>query len=260
MSDENAERELEGAQAQATPGVHRSPAAPFREGEFDEDEDLFDFDEYVAARAAEGSDIDLDELLSALEDLPEDLPAAVAAAEKEAELAGAGAQAASPPGQAGQTAPGARFAGQTVVVAGRSSLGRFGVAAIFALTALNAAVVLYSWSANKDLARSMAAIGERVIETTQEIRNETSLQLETLESIAGPVAHADPENYRTFERVEDDLGRGDFAEARRKLYGLLSIADRLAPEVREDAEARALFLLADAMRDEAFARLGEAQP
>ena len=257
MSDENAEREPEGAQAQATPSVHRSPAAPFREGEFDEDEDLFDFDEYVAARAAEGSDIDLDELLSALEDLPEELPAAAAAAENEAELAGAGAQVAS---VAGQAAPAARLAGQTVVVAGRSPLGRFGIAAIFALTALNAAVVLYSWSANKDLARSMAAIGERVIETTQEIRNETSLQLETLESIAGPVAHADPENYRTFERVEDDLERGDFAEARRKLYGLLSIADRLAPEVREDAEARALFLLADAMRDEAFARLGEAQP
>ncbi|MCE9593733.1 MAG: hypothetical protein K8S98_06035 [Planctomycetes bacterium] len=69
-----------------------------------------------------------------------------------------------------------------------------------------------------------------------------------------------PEGEETLDAAHEAIERGDFAGARRMLWGLLAVADRWAPSRRDDLEARATFTIADSYRLEADTRAGsEAQ-
>jgi hypothetical protein len=57
-----------------------------------------------------------------------------------------------------------------------------------------------------------------------------------------------PEDNATLERAALDIEAGASAEARRRVYALLSLADRNPEAAREDLEARSLFLLARSYR------------
>jgi hypothetical protein len=76
---------------------------------------------------------------------------------------------------------------------------------------------------------------------------------------ATPVIAAQPEGYEALELVNNALAQGDFERARRALFSLLSVADRLEPSVREDVIARASFLIGDAFHAEARA-VAEGRP
>jgi hypothetical protein len=56
------------------------------------------------------------------------------------------------------------------------------------------------------------------------------------------------------------MERGDFGMARRRLYGLLAVADSLDAKVRSDAEAQASFLIAESYVSEARALQREEAP
>lgn len=63
-----------------------------------------------------------------------------------------------------------------------------------------------------------------------------------------------PEGEETLDAAHEAIERGDFAGARRMLWGLLAVADRWAPSRRDDLEARATFTIADSYRLEADTR------
>jgi hypothetical protein len=63
-----------------------------------------------------------------------------------------------------------------------------------------------------------------------------------------------PEGEETLDAAHEAIERGDFAGARRLLWGLLAVADRWEPSRRDDLEARATFTIADSYRLEADAR------
>ena len=69
------------------------------------------------------------------------------------------------------------------------------------------------------------------------------------------IAAPQPERHPTFALAHEEISRGEYGAARRRIYGLLSIIDRLNTEEREAIEARAQHLLAEAQHLEALARL-----
>ena len=73
-----------------------------------------------------------------------------------------------------------------------------------------------------------------------------------------PVAAPRPERHPTFALANEEISRGEFASARRRIYGLLSIIDRMSTSDRPAIEARAQYLLAEAQHLEALSKL-EAQ-
>ncbi|MCK6445924.1 MAG: hypothetical protein L6Q99_05975 [Planctomycetes bacterium] len=65
---------------------------------------------------------------------------------------------------------------------------------------------------------------------------------------------ARPEGEETLESAHAAIERGDYERARQLLWGLLAVADRWPPERRDDLEARATLLIAEAFRRQADAR------
>jgi len=77
------------------------------------------------------------------------------------------------------------------------------------------------------------------------------------ESEAGPLplVPPDPEQHPVFERARQEIEHGEYAAARRRLYALLAVIDRLEPSSREEIEARTHYFLARAFHLEAVARM-----
>lgn len=65
---------------------------------------------------------------------------------------------------------------------------------------------------------------------------------------------ARPEGEETLETARAAIERGDYERARQLLWGLLAVADRWTPDRRDDLEARATLLIAEAFRRQADAR------
>jgi len=72
-----------------------------------------------------------------------------------------------------------------------------------------------------------------------------------------PTAAPQPDRHPTFALANEEISRGEYGAARRRIYGLLSIIDRLDTNQRAEIEARAQYLLAEAHHLEALARLEE---
>ncbi len=64
-----------------------------------------------------------------------------------------------------------------------------------------------------------------------------------------------PERHPTFALAHEEIERGEYGLARRRIYGLLSIVDRLNTDERAVIEARAHYLLAEAQHLEALGRM-----
>lgn len=234
--------------------------APANQAE-DAGEDLFEFEDSPAeAEASEDAPapraipIELAELAEALAEIPETAPnpsapvtdtepspAKVVIPKVVRPVRDAGVEAAPDEYQIPmQAAAGMRI--------GPFDLTRVTLLAVALLTLVNAGVVTFSWMANNNLQDSVEKIGNQVLRTARDIQNETIQQAQAMESLVGPVAASDPASYRTFDRVAEDFEDGEFSSARKRLYALLSVTDRLGDDVREDTEARARFLIADSYR------------
>lgn len=61
----------------------------------------------------------------------------------------------------------------------------------------------------------------------------------------------------TLDEAREELARGDHAAARRRVYGLLAIVDRLEAPRRNEIEAECQYLIAQSLHLEALARMGE---
>jgi len=63
----------------------------------------------------------------------------------------------------------------------------------------------------------------------------------------------------TLDEAREELARGDHAAARRRVYGLLAIVDRLEDPRKSELEAECQYLIAQSLHLEALARMGGQQ-
>lgn len=257
--------------------------------DFDLDEDLFGFGESSLSELFDPEeDADLDEIFAAFQEAHEDglLDDPVAADEGIAQAEPAGyeevrADEPVPVRQAGarrtaekrpkppapvldddvwtpqnvvrpEPVRGAHAAPPVVVSGGLSRSVVWLLVAVTSVNALVAAVTLRGTSAMRD---SVAEVGRHVAATADEIRTGAYEQARVLNDLETPVVPTDPEQHPTFDRARAEIAKGQYTQARQRLYALLSIVDRIDPAERQKVEARAQYLLAEALHLEALERL-----
>ena len=254
------------------------------ESEPDLDVDLFDFD--PVPDVGSGDDVDLDSIFNEFESLEreererQERTEAVAegtATQAPAPPAGGAPSAAAPqpaPAAPAPAAPGApqpnaaaeqaarqaleaerllavqALAGTAAPVAAappaRSSLlNRSTLLILVAMTSLNAfmAVVALNRSSQVgDMGRQMVELAETIERSSHEVPAEPQARPSAPAPVVAPTTDGHPVLDQAFQEIES----GRFADARRRIYALLAIIDRVDPEQRREVESRAQFLLAEA--------------
>ncbi|MFN0244937.1 MAG: hypothetical protein ACKVWV_18800 [Planctomycetota bacterium] len=135
--------------------------------------------------------------------------------------------------------------------------------------ALNAGAFLLLWQSNRSFRHGIEGLRDELVVTVREMRlgaNETRAALPAALA-SEPVAHApaqapklqsappiEPFEKTTLTLAEEEIRTGEFAAARRRLYRLLAMADRIDAGLRESIEMRASYMLADSYRLQALAR------
>lgn len=217
---------------------------------FDEDEDLFDFDGTASGASAE-DEIDIAEFLSTIDD--SDASAILDLAEAGGKSAASKDEAAAADEVAAPTADVATVpAGQQVVVASSGPFWKQPGALAYVVVGLalllaNVFGVWASWMNNRSMVQEVEAtrldIAARIAQAQQALDKEYArLDQSTRPGSAtglGPIS---------FAAVHERLEVGDHAGARRLIYAKLALLDRTPADQRAEAEAHALFLLADADR------------
>ncbi|MFT5284038.1 MAG: hypothetical protein ACI8TQ_000189 [Planctomycetota bacterium] len=205
---------------------------------FDESDCLFNFDELGAE--ADTVSVDGASVMASIPEIPTSAvtPAAASASTE---------RVAAPPAPNTSESIEAPLQTQVVVAAPAGFSLRSPVVLILVVTMLiNLSVIGFTWRVSDDMRDEFGEATRHIIQATQEIQTKTEANVAKLESFQSPVISEDPEHEHTFERVQLDLDNGDYANARKRLYSLLSIADRLDPDIREKVEATAQYVLADA--------------
>lgn len=127
------------------------------------------------------------------------------------------------------------------------------------ITSLNVLVALVALRSDRDLRHTIDGMGEEFARSASELvegalRAARPGQPSVAERGELPNAPPNPDNHPTFELAQAEMQRGEYARARQRVYALLAIVDRLDPQVREDVEARANYLIARTLHLEALAR------
>ena len=130
---------------------------------------------------------------------------------------------------------------------------------LVAVTSVNALVAIIALKSTGELQRSVQDVGDQVTETATGIVREALRNAATMADPTGvetgmPLAAPNPENHPTFEIAREEIQRGEYDRARQRLYAMLAVVDRLDPLVREEIEARANYLLAQAVHLETVER------
>lgn len=226
------------------------------------DEDLFDFDELAAASSKVATEMkkELDEALTQVEQAkvdvaksvaPTPVPSAPAAkpaaapstatpkpvATAPASVPGAASAAAAPPAMAGAT-----------VVHQKLTVSPLAGALLGGVVLANVVLMLFAWSSVNATKQMVLDAAHDMRETSSDLRSESAQRSELTARNSEPVFGALPEGYRTLEIAKERISRGEFARARRMLFGLLAIIDRIDQPARGEVEAQAGFLIADSFR------------
>ena len=209
---------------------------------FDESDCLFNFDEVGVE--ADIEEVDAASILASVPDLPEDNASAPAPAPAAPQV-----QASSEPVMSGALA-----AALPATSAPNSSPSRFNLSPrspllwiLLASIMLNIGVIGFTWRVSGKMSDEFGEATKNMIQATRELQtnSDSSAGAATSQSTESPIVIADPEHEFTFDRARDEIANGEPAKARKRLYALLAITDRLPIEVRERIESTAQFLLAD---------------
>lgn len=240
--------------------------------QFDEDEDLFNFDEvYQDPSVGIQEEIDIDEFLAAVEsdhsgrrqsamdaalDLPE-LDPTGNLLEPDAPLPGRGGAGQHGFGDHdfGRTGHGQApdYGGAYVAPSRMPRWVWFGAAG---LALLNVLAVFVVWSSQQRSTEQLDRVRDELTEVARDVRDDVQRQVQNIQRTTSPLVVPAGLPAGSFERIDEALARADFASARRQLYAALAVADHLEPQDRADLEAQAGFLLADTYRLEATFREG----
>lgn len=233
-------------------------AADQQQDDLDIAEELFDFDELLRdAHAAVG---ELDEAIEGAQDASGDdvlfgepIPLSSAPAHQPARRPPPLSPEAVAARDAGQQAPAAAAMGAPdVPTRVRRPLGLALAGALAGVVLLNVALVAYVVRTLRSVQGMVLDVGQQVVASNDSVRDRTSELFERVQespTIAGLASG--PQRVEALDRARAALERGEFERARQTLYRLLSVADRLEPELRLDVEAQARFLVADSWRLEA---------
>lgn len=237
------------------------------------DEDLFNFDELLGAtKQKEALTKELDDVLEAVESARLDVaqsvsngpaPAAPAPSAKPAAANTLPSAAQSTPllkqvtpAGAAKTAAGALAASASnaaTVVHQKLSMSPVAAVMLAAIVLVNVTLMLFAWNSVQSVKQLVLDVSHDVADTTNELRAESTRRNRSTALESEPVFGALPEGYRTLEIAKQRMERGEHARARRMLYGLLSVVDRVEQPARAEVEAQASFMIADSYRLEADA-------
>lgn len=208
-------------------------------------DDLFDFDDLVDSPSAPSDEevAALDDLLSDLPDLdetPKELQSPLNSSDKPESSSVV----------ADLVNDAAADEANVLVRSARSPMTLIGIAV---LAAVNLALIGVTWKSNKNLRQEVQQVAGDFMRQAEDFNEKTDSQINRIKMVSGPIVSDDPGQQQTFANVLEDFERGDYPLARRRLYSLLSIIDRLEPDARKDVESRARFFLADSLRLQALA-------
>ncbi|MEW6073138.1 MAG: hypothetical protein AB1726_11190 [Planctomycetota bacterium] len=235
----------------------------------DLDEDLFAFDEVGGSGAASAEDeANLDELFATFHVDEAEEPGSAPQAEAEepppppasgetsppGREAPAAAAPAAPPGPAGRRAPVSAPPVAAAAVSG--GVPRSMIAIFVALTSINALLAIVVLAVAGSMSSGVHEMTTGVKSTVDEFANRAMTELGTHRESVTPVTPTDPANHEAFDAALAEIATGRHAEARRILYALLAVVDRMDPVAREKIEARANYMIAHAYQMEAHDRLG----
>lgn len=251
------------ASSDGQPPAPRPKPAP-AQAPLETDEDLFDFDELLAAKKQAGAlDQDLDDVLAAVESAKQEVAQSVKPpAAKPVPSAAPGstpAMARAPWAEPAPTgvrpvtpaAPQPAAVSTTTVVHQKLTMSPLAGVLLAGVVLVNVTLMLFAWRSIDSVKRMVLDVGHDVADTTSELRAESTRRNEITALQSEPVFGALPEGYRTLEVARERMRRGEHARARRMLYGLLSVIDRIEQPARSEVEAQAGFLIADSYRIEA---------
>lgn len=215
---------------------------------FDEDEDLFQFDELDADQPEKpGDELDLEEFLRAFAE--EDAPADTAPAARTMPVNASATEVGSAAVAVGSAVT-ASSSGQLVAVG--LGIPRGAWIALLCLVAGQLVASVLIWVGGQQTQGDIASRSHALETSATELNAELERRMKALEELTRPIVNPDPiGSVEAFARVDRQFELGDFTRARRELYALLAIVDRLPEQQRHDAEARARFLLADSLLQEA---------
>jgi hypothetical protein len=261
----------------AAPRPKATPPAPV-----ETDEDLFNFDELLGAKKQkEALNDELDAVLEAVDaakgnvatEVPR--PAATpaeqaaapsnaakssattpaAAAAQPAPATPAPAPAAKPASKAAAAAPVAANAAAGVptatVIHQKLSMSPLAAALLAGIVLVNVTLIVVAWTSVQSVKQLVLDVTHDMVDTTSELRAESTRRNERTAFETEPVFGALPEGFRTLEVAKQRMERGEHERARRMLFGLLSVIDRIEQPARSEVEAQAGFLIADSYRIEA---------
>jgi hypothetical protein len=227
------------------------------------DEDLFNFDELLGAtKQKEALNKELDDVLEAVESARQDVAKSVAppppktvapaaAPDKTPTQPALKHVTLAPAAPAPAAAPVALGAG--AVVHQKLSMSPVAALMLAGIVLVNVTLMLFAWNSVQSVKQLVLDVSHDVADTTNELRAESTRRNQSTALESEPVFGALPEGYRTLEIAKQRMERGEHARARRMLYGLLSVADRIEQPARAEVEAQASFMIADSYRLEADA-------
>ncbi len=243
-----------------------------------DEEDLFDFASLESATAAlEADELGVEEFLAAVERLDE--PEAALPSDSESESSGSlsevmdsaerAAQRTDPPRSAPKrrAAPAAPAAGkeaplpETVLVAAAPArMSPVLIATAAAVLVINAGISFVAWNSSQVAAKELASARERLDAAAGELVDGIDNEIDRLDRVRSPITGPPALATDGLAHIVETIARNDFDLARRQIYGVLALIDRVAESRRPDLEALASFLLGDIDRIEAAQlRSGAAQ-
>jgi hypothetical protein len=127
------------------------------------------------------------------------------------------------------------------------------VAIALSVTVLNSAlaVVMLRGGASDHDVRATGdehASSDRSTAATEPVRQ--------VDAFPDPESVQETHGHPTLDEARAELARGDHAAARQRVYGLLSIVDRLEDPRKTEIEAECQYLIAQSLHLEALARMG----
>lgn len=223
--------------------------------EFDEDEDLFDFDGSGIGTAADADDLDIAEFLSSIDDSDASSILDLAGSEDErlAENEAESVEALN------FVEPGAALPSNTrnqrIVVAPAAPLWKqSGALVVVGLGAIlliaNVTGFWMTWQNNTSMVQRVEAARLDMEATMARAQRDITNEVGRMGSMTQPQSPATL-GTASFHSIQEHLEQGDFVAARRLLYTKLSRVDRQPLDTRIQIEAQALFLLAESDRREA---------
>jgi hypothetical protein len=121
------------------------------------------------------------------------------------------------------------------------------IAVLALLLVANVLTLVAGWKSQADVGSLLQRIGGRAAGNLETMRQQAIEEARHSEA-SSPMQGQRAEGYETLDLAQRAIDEGDFSLARRELFALQNVGDRLDVPVRDDVLARAAFMIADAYR------------